>query len=31
VKTKLFETYRREYENFTQLTGETIDYMFSRF
>jgi hypothetical protein len=31
VKTKLFETYRREYENFTQLAGETIDSMFSRF
>jgi hypothetical protein len=31
VKTRLFETYRREYENFTQLARETIDYMFSRF
>jgi hypothetical protein len=31
VKTRLFETYRREYENFTQLAGETIDPMFSRF
>jgi hypothetical protein len=31
VKTRLFETYRREYENFTQLAGETIDSMFSRF
>jgi hypothetical protein len=31
VKTRLFEMYRREYENFTQLAGETIDSMFSRF
>jgi hypothetical protein len=31
VKARLFETYRREYENFTQLAGETIDSMFSRF
>jgi hypothetical protein len=31
VKTRLFETYRREYKNFTQLAGETIDCMFSRF
>ena len=31
VKTILFETYKREYENFTQLAGETIDSMFSRF
>jgi hypothetical protein len=31
VKTILFETYRREYENFTQLAGETINSMFSRF
>jgi hypothetical protein len=31
VKTRLFETYRREYENFTQLAGETIESMFSRF
>jgi hypothetical protein len=31
VKTRLFETYRREYENFTQLAGETIDTMFFRF
>jgi hypothetical protein len=31
VKTKLFEAYRREYEKFTQLAGETIDSMFSRF
>jgi hypothetical protein len=31
VKTRIFETYRREYRNFTQLAGETIDSMFSRF
>jgi hypothetical protein len=31
VKTRLFETYRREYENFTQLAREIIDSMFSRF
>jgi len=31
VKTRLFETYRREYENFSQLLGESIDSMFSRF
>jgi len=31
VKTRLFETYRREYENFSQLPGESIDSMFSRF
>jgi hypothetical protein len=31
VKTRLFETYRREYENFAQLAGETVDSMFSRF
>jgi hypothetical protein len=31
VKTRLFETYRREYENFVQLAGEMIDTMFSRF
>jgi hypothetical protein len=24
-------TYRREYENFTHLSGETIDTMFQRF
>jgi hypothetical protein len=27
----LFETYKREYENFSQLDGESIDAMFSRF
>ena len=31
VKTRLYETYKREYENFTQLDGESIDAMFSRF
>jgi hypothetical protein len=31
VKTRLFETYMREYEDFTQLAGETIDSIFSRF
>jgi hypothetical protein len=25
VKTRLYETYKREYENFTQLDGESID------
>jgi hypothetical protein len=31
VKTRLFETYRQEYESFVQLAGKTIDTMFSRF
>ena len=31
VKARLFETHRREYENFTQESGESIDLMFSRF
>jgi hypothetical protein len=31
VKTRLFETYRREYENCMKLVGETIDMMFSWF
>jgi hypothetical protein len=31
VKTRLYETYKREYENFTQLDGESINAMFSRF
>jgi hypothetical protein len=31
VKTRLYETYKREYENFTQLDGEFIDAMFSFF
>jgi hypothetical protein len=28
VQARLFATYRREYENFTHLTGESIDAMF---
>jgi hypothetical protein len=31
VKTRLFETYKHEYENFSQLDGESIDAIFSRF
>ena len=31
VITILYETYKREYENFTQLDGESIDAMFSHF
>jgi hypothetical protein len=31
VKTGLFETYRREYENFIQLARDTIGTMFSQF
>jgi hypothetical protein len=31
VKTRLFETYKRKYENFSQLDGEFIDAMFSHF
>jgi hypothetical protein len=31
VKTKLFKTYKHEYENFSQLDGGTIDAMFSLF
>ena len=31
VKTNLFETHHREYENFVQLHGESVDSMFSRF
>jgi hypothetical protein len=31
VKTRLYETYKREYETFTQLDGESINAMFSRF
>jgi hypothetical protein len=31
VKTRLFETYKREYENFSQLDSESIDAIFSRF
>ena len=31
VKARLFETYRREYENFVQLPGESVKTLFSRF
>ena len=31
VKTRLYETYKREYKNFSQFDGESIDAMFSRF
>jgi hypothetical protein len=31
VQAQLFATYRREYENFTHLLGESIDAMFQRF
>jgi hypothetical protein len=31
VQDRLFATYRREYENFTLLPGESIDAMFQRF
>ena len=31
VKTRLFETYKREYENFSQLDGESVEAMFSCF
>ena len=31
VKERLLASYRREYENFTQLPGESIDVMFQRF
>jgi hypothetical protein len=31
VKPRLYETYKREYENFTQLDGESINAMFSCF
>ena len=31
VQTRLFEMYKREYENFSQLDRESIDSMFSRF
>jgi hypothetical protein len=31
VQSRLFATYRREYENFTHLPGESIDVMFQRF
>ena len=28
VQARMYATYRREYENFTHLTGESIDTMF---
>jgi hypothetical protein len=31
VQAKLYATYRREYENFTHLPGESIDALFQRF
>ena len=31
VKARLFQTHRREYENFTQKPGESVDGMFDRF
>ncbi|CAN6241967.1 unnamed protein product [Urochloa humidicola] len=31
VKVRLFETYRREYENFSHLPGESVDVMYQRF
>jgi hypothetical protein len=31
VKIRLFKTYKREYENFSQLDGESIGTMFSHF
>jgi len=31
VKAWLFQTYRREYENFTQKPGESVEEMFGRF
>jgi hypothetical protein len=31
VQARLFATYRREYDNFTHLPGESIDAMFQRF
>jgi hypothetical protein len=31
VKTRLFEMYKQEYENFSQLDGESVDAIFSRF
>jgi hypothetical protein len=31
VKVCLFATYRMEYENFTHLSGESIDFMLQRF
>jgi prephenate dehydrogenase len=31
IQARLFATYQREYENFTDLPGESIDTMFQRF
>jgi hypothetical protein len=31
VQARMYETYRREYENFTHLSGESIDALFQRF
>jgi hypothetical protein len=31
VQARIYETYRREYENFTHLLGESIDALFQRF
>jgi len=31
IKTRLFDMYRREYENFAQMSGESIDALFARF
>ena len=31
VKTRLYETHKREYENFVQTDGESIDSLFTRF
>jgi hypothetical protein len=31
VQAQMYATYRREYENFTHLPGESIDALFQRF
>ena len=31
VKARLFQTHRREYENFTQKPGESVEEMFGHF
>ena len=31
IKARLVETYRREYENFVQKPGESVDDLFGRF
>jgi hypothetical protein len=31
VQARMYATYRREYENFTHLPGESIDSLFQRF